>query len=117
MPHATRAVALATGVPLLAAPAVLALEAGTSCPASRGGARLAPVGGATVYAGDPANDYSQVPDRQDGDPRGAWRNTYRFDGTARFTVVCKYADGSRVALALAPGVRECRHDARSFACR
>ena len=94
-----------------------AAHAAVECPSSSGGHRLARMGGASLYQGDPAARMDLAPDRQAADMRGS--NVWMTPNPGELTLVCRY-DGSQspVVLRLPPGIRSCTQNlaARTFTC-
>ena len=95
--------------------AATAARAAPGCPAAMHGQPLAEMAGARVYFGDPADKVELLPNQHEGSQ--GWWNEYLFDDSSGVIVVCRYRTGEQAAYTMPPGVKSCRQDARSFACR
>lgn len=111
--------------PLFAAALVLAaaspgLAAELRCPASFRGAALKSFGNSTLFAGDPANNYSLVPATKMSGSRFASSWAEARDGG--LTLVCEYVGGGKAAFPVPGDLRTCtqtgtRTTTDSIVCR
>ena len=98
------------GAILAAAPP--AIGTGLSCPTDHGGSRLVHYG---IFDGDPAREVQQAP-YNEGDPRAAYdvRRSTSDDPRLGYALVCDYARGDRVTMAIPAAMKHCEAAGSDF---